>query len=258
VKPVVVFLLLVWRGYKTRTAFLTGVSLSQVSEFSLILGALGLSLNLISPQIATLLTLVTIISIGISSYALQYSSQLYTLLAPALRLFEQHHASAEVQSDMTNFKHHIVLVGADRLGREIAHALAQLDTPFIIVDQNPDVALRYRAQNIPVVCGDITDSHIQQLIHLDKAQLVISTVPDRKDTESLVQTIKSQGWPIKLILTADDEAEAKRLYGQGVDYTLLPHFIGGLHLAKLIEEHTLLKSLKKLREQQQKRFARTA
>jgi Trk K+ transport system NAD-binding subunit len=121
--------------------------------------------------------------------------------------------------------------------------------PFVLVDENPEIVSDYLAQNVPAICGDIADSHIQELAGLKFARLVISTVPSLRDNESLLEAMANKDYKARVIMAAQDEEEALALYDRNIDYVLLPHFIGGLHLAKILEDDQHLRSLRHLRRE---------
>lgn len=256
VKPLTVIVLTGLAGYKPRTGFLVSLPLSQVSEFSLILAAVGLHYGYVGEFERAILTVVAIVSIISSSYLTLQSESLYERWKHLLRWFDFRRGSAERGWEEQKFRQHIIVVGAHRLGRHIVEVLSRLKIPFVIIDQNPAVAEDYHAQKIPVICGDIGDSHVQELAGLAKARLVISTIPNLKDNEALLETIRNNRYRARLIMTAHDEEEALSLYDKKIDYVLLPHFIGGQHLAKILEEDQELRRLHKLREKHLKSLRR--
>ena len=89
VKPLVILVVMGLQGYRRRTSFLTGLVGAQISEFSLILIALGFSLGQITSSTVGLVTLVGVITIGSSTYMILYSQRLYEWAAPRLGLFER-------------------------------------------------------------------------------------------------------------------------------------------------------------------------
>ncbi|HVY68076.1 MAG TPA: cation:proton antiporter family protein, partial [Patescibacteria group bacterium] len=251
-EPLIVMLLLGLLGYKPRTGFFAGVTVAQISEFSLILATVGLASGQLSAADVALVTLVCMVTIAVSSYLIVYSSQAYQLLKPLLQVFDFRHGAAEKHMHTVALKHHIVLVGADRLGHHLIDALRQQQTPFVVVDFNPEIAERYAAQNLLVVCGDINDEFVREQASLAYAKIIISTVPDLADNLELMYAIKKErrsgrSRP-KLIFVALDDASVKTLYQRGVDYVISPHFMGGQHLAKILADDNQLRGLKRLRE----------
>ena len=87
--PLIVMIILDAMGYRKRTSFLAGLTVAQISEFSLILGALGLSLGHIDADTRGLITLVGLITISASTYTILYSHLLYERISPWLGVFER-------------------------------------------------------------------------------------------------------------------------------------------------------------------------
>ena len=159
-------------------------------------------------------------------------------------------------------KNHIILVGAHRLGHHLIEALAKQETPFVIVDFNPEIVEFYSRQGLLALCGDITDSFILEQVNLPFAKMVISTVPDFNDNLELIEAIKQatagKKTKPKTIFMAQDETETKALYAKHIDYVISPHFMGGMHLAKLLGGKTAHADLKKMRERHLEMLFKTA
>lgn len=251
--PLIVMVLLGLFGYKPRTGFFAGVTVGQISEFSFILITAGLSLGYLGQKDLALITLIGMITIALSSYSIMYANRLYEFLKPVLRVFDFRGGIAEKHANVMPLKNHIILVGADRLGHHLIHTLEKQKIPFIVVDFNPEIVEKYVSRGIKAICGDITDSFVQEQINLPMAKLVISTVPDFNDNLELIYTIKrlTHGKRVrpKMIFIAQNEAEIKTLYDEDVDYVISPHFMGGQHLAKILGVKEFSAGLKKLREQ---------
>lgn len=248
IKPFIVTILLNFLGYKPRTAFFAGLSLGQISEFSLILIAIGLQISHVPQQVVTVITLVTVITIALSSYGMLYSQLIYRPLQKIIQFFAFRKHYQEQDLGEKEYRNHIIIVGANRLGSHIIEALQKQGQEFVIVDFDPDVVGRYSEENLPAICGDIADPYIQDIIGLTQAKMIVSTVPDLHDTLSIVEAIRLRQKKIKIIASAQDEIEASTLYDLGVDYVLLPHYIGGLHLADIVGTNTDTKKFKNMRE----------
>lgn len=247
VKPLVIFILIGAAGYKPRTSFMVGSSLANISEFSLIVGALGLAQGRFDQTAVAVLTLTAIISIAISSYMMTFADTLYGPLGFIARWFDFRKGSAERGFDSKGMKKHIVIIGAHRLGKHLVEVLHKSEIEFVIIDQDPSVTEYYREQGMPAICGDFNDDYIQELAGVSRARLIISTVPSGKENMAFVHTMKANKLRARLIVVAEDEEEALQLYRLGIDYALLPHFIGGQHLAKIIKNDQKLSGLRHLR-----------
>jgi voltage-gated potassium channel Kch len=135
------------------------------------------------------------------------------------------------------------------MGHNILSSLEEMRREFLVVDFNPDVVEQLAKRGIHAVYGDVSDPDIAELAGLDRARLVISTVPSYEDSAAILEYLRKRNPAAKAILTAEDEFESMALYEAGADYVLLPHFIGGLQLARILESDKNLRSLAKLREQ---------
>lgn len=246
--PVIVMLLMGSLGYRSRTSFMAGVTVAQISEFSLIVVALGHKLGHLGDDVVSLVTAVGLITIAVSSYLILHSEAIYERLAPLLKFFEFGGAT-EKREVRKELRDHIVLIGCHRMGHSILHSLEGLHKQFLVVDFNPDMVAKLRRRGLQAVYGDIADPDIQNLACLDAARVVISTVPSIQDTITLLSHVKAKNPKARLIVTAGTEDEAITLYERGADYVLLPHFVGGLQIARLLEEDKALKTLAALRDQ---------
>jgi Kef-type K+ transport system membrane component KefB len=246
--PLIILIILATMGYKPRTAFLTGVTVAQISEFSLILMALGAKLGHVNQTEVGIVTMIGVVTFAVSSYMILYADKLYHLLQPLIQKFDFRKGKAEKGLHEISLRNHIILVGAHRLGSHIIDTLIKQKLDFVIIDHNPEVTEHYESLGLNAICGDISDAYIQELAHADKAKLIISTVPNFHDNLTLVENIKAKKLKTKLIFAAQDEEEALYLYDKNIDYVLLPHFIGGIHLAKILEDRSNFASLKQLKQ----------
>lgn len=251
-KPLIVLVSLACLGFKPRTGFLAGVTVAQVSEFSLILVAIGKKLGHLHNDDVALITITSIVSIALSSYMIMYAGKMADFMHGFLSIFDFKKGSAEKHLSTVVLKNHIVLVGAHRLGHHLLEALQKNPIPFVVVDFNPEIVEQCIEQGMLSVCGDITDPYIQEQVNIQSAKIIISTVPDHNDNLALISAIeknvKGRRTKPKLIFVAQNEEDIRSLYSKGIDYVVSPHVLGGQHLAQVLKGKTLHLELKKLRE----------
>ena len=87
--PLIVMAIMGAMGFRKRTGFLAGLTVSQISEFSLIFVAMGVSLGHVTAGALGLVTLVGLITIAVSTCMITYSHQLYAWFEPLLTPFER-------------------------------------------------------------------------------------------------------------------------------------------------------------------------
>jgi Kef-type K+ transport system membrane component KefB/voltage-gated potassium channel Kch len=246
--PLIILVIMGALGFRARTSFLTAISLAQVSEFSLILAMLGLRLGHLGPSEASLVTLVGIITIFASSYFIIYGDRMYKILKPALKIFEFRRKLIEEIPVGKEYEDHIVLVGVHRTGYSILQTLIKSGAEFIAVDFDPVLVRSLQNKNIPIVYGDIADEEIQGIVNLRKAKAVISTIPNSKDNQAILSVVKEINKGAKIILTANEKEDATRLYRDGANYVIQPHFVGGWELAQALGNKNDFSGLIKLQE----------
>lgn len=255
VKPFITFASLTAHGYRSRTAFLASITQGQLSEFSLILVAIGLLHHQLSPSLASSISFAAILSILISTFFYSHRNDLYHGLQGMLRLAERgrRHDHEHLTEDMESRLHeHIVIFGYHRMGYHILKKLHQLHHQLLVVDFNPDIIQKLRAAEIDCVYGDVEDEEILDHIRLEHASMVVSTIPHREETLFLIEKIKKKFPAVRLIVTSHSIDDALEFYHLGADYVILPHLLGGEHVADLItqyQEHSLGKFMKSHQEE---------
>ena len=228
--PLIVLTIMGAMGYRKRTGFLAGLTVAQISEFSLIFIAMGISLGHLTQNTLGLVTLVGIITIAVSTYMITYSHQLYAIFEPALGIFERENATREQHSDHQHDAHHIVVIfGLGRLGTAIAIRLREQGVKVLGLDFNPSATKHWHLLGLDTEYGDVTDAEFLAELPLHHAQWIISTIPHHptglssEDTrKTIVQLIRSAGFTAKLATVSQTEAETQELRHMGVDLVLEP------------------------------------
>lgn len=235
--PLIVVVLMGVMGYHRRTSFMTGVTVAQISEFSLILAALGLQLGHITRSDVTVITAVGVITIALSSYMVLYGDELYRKLSPLVAIFHGGRLTAEPVGP-TQFSGSILLIGGHRIGRSIAMRLPKRD--LLILDFDPDVVSQLKRVRFQTLFGDSSDHDLLQAIQFDKISLVIGTIPNLEDNLFLLTYLKEHPSrrPRRIVLRADNDDEAALLYRRGADYVLQPQLSSGQYLGRMLAEDT--------------------
>lgn len=254
VKPFILMILMRFNGYTKRTNFLVGTTLAQISEFSLILLGIGISLGHISGKIMDTMVLTMIITILLSSYMIIYSTKFYSLMSPVLGIFQKKKAKKEIKLDK---KFDSVLFGYNRIGFSILKSLKKIKSKYLVVDFNPETITNLRKYNIPALYGDVYDLEFLEELPLETLKLAISTIPDVDTNQLLIESIREVNEDAVIILRAHTIEDALKLYKSGANYVLTPHFLGGEYVAKMIKhskssdqeyDHERKKHIKMLKE----------
>jgi Kef-type K+ transport system membrane component KefB len=220
--PIIVMIILGVMGYRKRTGFLAGLNVAQISEFSLILAALGMSLGQIDEETLGLITLVGLITIGISTYLIMYSHQLYERVSPWLHIFEKKLPSMEVDEDEpANKPFDVIIFGLGMYGNNIARSLEREGFRVFGVDFDPRALKRWKKKGRAGQYGDADDPELPEILPLS-AQCIISTLDDKPINLALIKYFKHAGYAGKIAVTSYTGRTAKELEKAGADMVLLP------------------------------------
>jgi len=232
-KPLIVMFLMGISGYSKRTSFHAGLTVAQISEFSLILTAMGVKAGHISENVLSFVTLVGIITIAGSSYMVLYSDKIYPVISKYLSIFERKQV---VERELLAKKFSHFLIGYNRTGFAVLKSLQKLYSDILVVDFNPVIIKNLRKRKVNCVYGDAEDVELLEALRIARAHMVISTVPDFSTNLLLIRFMRDKNKEMVLILTARQISDALILYENGADYVILPHFLGGRYAADLIEK----------------------
>ena len=232
--PVILILLMNGLGFNKKTSYMTGLSIAQISEFSLILAAMGLRMGHISTQTLSLITLVGLITITVSTYLIIYSDKLYPKLSGMLRLLELIKSKPAIASgNIENYQS--VIFGYDRVGHLFGDALDSIDHSYLVVDFNPQSTQKFQNLNLNYRFGDAADAEFLEDLPLKKPKVIISTVPDHNTNVLLTNYFRAREKTCVIIPIAQTVSEARALYQAGATYVMMPHYLGAHYVAKLIK-----------------------
>lgn len=234
--PLIMIFLMNLLGYRNRTAFMAGLTVAQISEFSLILVALGYSFGHLSQEVVSLVTLVGIITISCSTYLILYADPIYSKLKHLLKFFTIRRSHTH-KSLPKNDKTEIIIFGYDRVGYDFVKIAREIGSKYLVVDFNPKSIARMVAANIQYRYGDAEDVEFLQEIGLTKAKLVVSTIPDLRINMLLVAYYRAHNSTGIIIVISHSVKNTKKLYDIGASYVVMPHHLGAHHAASLIANH---------------------
>jgi Kef-type K+ transport system membrane component KefB len=253
-KPTIIYLLTALFGYEKRTAFLSGLSLGQTSEFSLIIVTLPFVFNLVSAELFSMVIFLAIVTMILTSYLLEFQNGIYMLFLPILKLIENLiPPNLKNKLEYKPKEKHIdtLLVGCHRMGSMFLETLEGFKRKVLIIDNNPEVVKETISKKLSSMYGDVRNREILDKVNFKKIKMIISTVPHAEENLFLIDYAKSKNPKIKILVTANHFYSAKKMYRSGADYVILPHILTGekvstilrrafqnkTYLAKLTKKH---------------------
>lgn len=223
--PLVVMAIMGYMGYRKRTGFLAGLTVAQISEFSIVFVAMGISLGHISQGALGLTTLVGLVTIALSTYMILYSHPLYERLQALLGVFERHHPHREQAIEKhpsSRISPDIIVFGAGRYGSQLMRGLSDAGLHVLGVDFNPETVRALRRKHFDIRFGDGTESDFMENLPLSEVSWVVSTLPDLSSTRHLLLALKEHRYHGTIAVVAREEDDAPELKRMGVQTVLFP------------------------------------
>lgn len=235
VKLIVTFLVLNLFGHRTRTSFYVAVSLTQVSEFSLIMLALVAAEGYIDKNIVSIITIVAMISISVSAYMMVYVEEFYSYTRNIFKKLEIRKNNFKIVKDEAKDLD-AVIFGFDRIGHEFVDVFKKLNYKYLVIDINPTYIERAIESGATAIYGDAEDLGFLEENNILSSKMMVSTIPNFKTNLFLVENYKKRNKEGVIISIAHDEAKSKALYEAGANYVIMPYHLGAYHAGKMLME----------------------
>ena len=231
--PLIVMILMGMLGYTKKTGLQAGFTVAQISEFSLILIALGVSVGHLTTEILSLVIVIGLVTIIGSTYLIIYSEKIYQPIAKYLSIFEKR----SVKKEKKRKSYEIILFGYNRVGFDFVNSFKKLRKTFLVVDYNPEVISHLMKEKIECEYGDVEDIEFLEQLNLKDIKMGVSTIPDFETNILLIKTIRKVNKKAVVMCVSHHIDEAYKLYSAGASYVIMPHFLGGKYASMLIDRH---------------------
>ncbi len=222
-----IFMIIISRmGYSEKTAFKTSVTVAQISEFSFIFAAMGVSTGLIGDSILGITAFVGMLTIGLSSYMILYSDQLYAYCRRwgLLKWFRAGDKDPKEEAPVKVRKKHTLVIGMNALGKEIVRRLQAAGQETLAIDVDPE-----KLAGLPgeTMLGNVEFLSVMEEADLARASLVVSAL-QIEDTNHLIAHY-CRMWKVPCAIHAFDLSVIDDLVELDVPYLMFPRVEGLRH-----------------------------
>lgn len=217
-------------GFGERTSFRTSVTVAQISEFSFIFAAMGMSAGLIGGSILSLVGIVGLVTIALSVYMILYDEALYTW-SKRLGLLRMFGARQEEEAPPTPaLSGHVIVVGMNSLGRRLARELHEKGETVLALDTDPG-----KLEGLPcrTMLGNAEHLSVLQEAGLDRAALLVSAVHIEDTNMLLAYRARSRGVPVSVYM--GDGGVVRELEALGVDHLMAVRDLGAERLLAAVQ-----------------------
>lgn len=239
-KPLLVFLLGIIFPWPARTTITVAAGLSQIGEFSFILGATGVSLGLFNSDQYSLILAVALLSITLNPLMFRAREPLEKFLRRSSGFWEvlDYQGKAEAASRLPEQKiaRHVVIVGYGKIGKQISALLQDMKIPQLIIHTDPEMVNELTRLGIPNLYGDAANSEILSHACLNEAKAMVVAGPDQSAADMVVAATRDLAPSLPIIARASTSEGIKRLSQLGAQFVIQPELEAGLEIVR----HTLI------------------
>lgn len=197
--PLIFIWIIARMRYSERTSFCTGVTVAQISEFSFIFVALGVGAGMIPAAILSITALVGLATMALSAYLILYSAPLYRRLSAGgwLRLFRARASDPRDEAAPAG-RGHVLVIGLNTLGREIATRLHARGECVLAIDTDPG-----KLAGLPcaTLLGNVAYAATLEEAGLERARLVVSALHIEEINDLVAFRCRAAGVPCAVNVT---------------------------------------------------------
>lgn len=205
-------------GYSWTTAFLVGIGLTQIGEFSFVLVQVAKAAGHIGSEVYNATLAASVITILINAALVRYVP---SLLVQRSLAHDQHDVAPWPQEGEP-LQQHVVLCGFGRVGSSLGKALETFSLPYLVIDRNPDIIRRLQVRGVACLYGDASHRELLTKAGAADASLIIVALPEIEPAALTVRRIRDLNSKVPILARAHGLVEAERLGVVGATEVIQP------------------------------------
>jgi CPA2 family monovalent cation:H+ antiporter-2 len=216
-------------GYVNMAPWIVGMGLSQIGEFSFVLARSGVGSGLLSKptyDLALTCTVLTMaLSPAVSSLALPLGRAWQSWRKPTW-------VTKLVDLPQKVLQEHIIVAGYGRSGKAVARVLQAAGISLVVVELNHASFSDAGEKGLTGILGDITSEEILLAAGVERARILVLTIPDQSTVHISVERAKRLNPKIMVIARAARTHHVAELTMLGVDAVVQAEFEGGVEMVR--------------------------
>ncbi len=213
-------------GYPLRVSLQSAASLSQIGEFSFILGAAGASYALLAEEQYSLMIAVTIVGMALTPALFSLAPRLHLLLdgLPLPHKLKHGYLNPVKKEPQKSLYDHLIIVGYGPNGKITAQAAALAEIEHTIIEMNPQTVKQESRQGVNIFYGDASQPAVLEHASLDRARAVVVTIPDPVTVRKIVETARRESPDIYILARTRYITEIEPLRELGVSEVVVEEY----------------------------------
>lgn len=219
------------------TALTIASGLSQIGEFSFIIGQTGMALGILSAEQYSLILGGAVVSIALNTFVFRAARPVRRAIEAVPALEGLYNRNVRVAAPAPCFLYdHVVVVGYGNAGASVVGALVRLGVPCLVVERDLDTAEAAQAAGAQILVGDAANSEVLRHAHLERARVLAIAMSHECSAEKIAGEARRANGEIKIVTRADTSGGVAALVEAGADEVIRPELEGGIELLR----HTLI------------------
>ena len=217
-------------GHPEETARTIAVSLAQIGEFSFILAALGVSLEILPPTGRDLILAGALISILANPFLFSWLDSWQARRAARV----ERDKPAEPDVVAIDIQDHAIVVGYGRVGAQLALLLRERSVPVVIVEDDAHLVEDAREAGFPAIRGNVANVRVMQEAAPERAALAVFAIPHALEAGETIERLKAVNPDITVLARAHSDGEVQHLITHGADGAVMAERELAYSLAEMV------------------------
>jgi CPA2 family monovalent cation:H+ antiporter-2 len=219
-------------GASVRIAVAGGVALSQIGEFSFVLGRSALSAGVLTPGEWQLLLGASVLTMAAAPSLVGLAPSIGARVAARTGAG---HGKVEHDEELPAFSDHVIILGYGIGGRLLARALGEVGTKYLILELNGASVQEGRSRGEPIFYADATMTEPLEAAGVKRAAAVVCVVSDPDASGRAVRAVRRLSESVPLIVRTRFRLEAERMTRLGATLAVAEELEASLEvLAQLL------------------------
>jgi K+:H+ antiporter len=222
-----------------RSAFMVGVALAQVGEFSFLLAQQGQESGLLRGDPYQVFLSVSVLSMIVTPFLMQWSPLVARRIEAMQRLRHWLPSRTEAhvlqtEGKQIRLKDHVIIVGYGLNGRNLARVLNETEIPHLALDLDGDTVRRESRHGVPIYYGDATNPNVLRHVKIEEAKVLVVAISDPFITRRTVQVAKGLNPKIHIVVRTRYLRELEELHDIGADDVVPEEFETSIEIFALV------------------------
>lgn len=137
-------------------------------------------------------------------------------------------------------KNHAILCGYGRTGSRVVAELQATQTPFVVIEQDEEVAKHLLEQNIPCLAGDASEEETLSSANISEADALVAALGSDADNLFLTLTASGMNADLRIIVRTHDPDNSRKFRKAGACRVVSPISSGANQIAQLVSRPSVV------------------